>query len=151
MPIDYDKLAKILSLAGSGNDGEAVAAVRRAQALLSAEGLSFTDLGLQMREAAASGSAWHKAADHLGAYLRERAEHREEAAALNRRIADLETAGRAKDRTIAELRGELGRLAAAIERAMPASAAAVGAAPHGHTPARSTLRRRGSQFELALE
>ena len=152
MPIDYDKLAKILSLAGSGNDGEAVAAVRRAQALLSAEGLSFTDLGLQVREAApVSGSAWHKAADHLGAYLRERAEHREEAAALNRRIADLETAGRAKDRTIAELRNELGRLAAAVERAMPASAATVGPAPHGHSPPRPALRRRGPQFELALE
>ena len=151
MPIDYDKLAKILSLAGSGNDGEAVAAVRRAQALLLAEGMSFTDLGVQVREAAgASGSALQKAADHLGAYLRERTERREESMILNRRIADLETAGRAKDRTIAELRGELGRLAAAVERAMPA-AAAVNHCAAAHDRAAAPLRRRGSQFELALE
>ena len=153
MPIDYDKLAKILSLAGSGNDSEAVAAVRRAQALLSTEGMSFTDLGVQMREAAnASGGAWQKAADHLGAYLRERTERREESTALHRRIADLETAGRAKDRTIAELRGELGRLAAAVERAMPATAATNHcASAHGHGRPTAPLRRRGSQFELALE
>jgi hypothetical protein len=153
MALDHDKLAKVLALAGSGNDGEALAAVRRAGAMLAAEGLSFTDLAAQVREAAgASGSAWQKAADHLGAYLRERAERREEVDRLTARIAELERAGRAKDRTVAELRGELARLAEAVERAMPAAAGRTGPeprpAPHRAPP---RPRRRGPQFELALE
>jgi hypothetical protein len=148
--LDYEKLAKVLALAGSGSDGEAVAAVRRAQALLSAEGLSFTDLGRRLAEPPeAPASVWQRAAqtaaDHLGAYLRDRADRREEAAALTRRIGELERTLRARERTIAELRGELARLAEAVERAMPA-----GPPPEaGRAPA--PPRRRGPQFELALE
>lgn len=145
MPIDYDKLAKILSLAGSDSDGEALAALRRVRALLAAQGMSFTDLAERLRQGGGERkSAWHKAADHLGAYLRERAARQAEITALNDRIAALETAGRAKDHTIASLREELTSLAAAVERAMPAEAPA-----GGESPARP--RRRGPQFELALE
>ena len=170
MSIDYDKLAKVLSLAGSDNDGEAMAALRRAQALLSVAGLSFTDLGQWVRDGASSTDggtkgAFSKAADHLGAYLKERAERHQEAAVLSGRIAELERAGQAKDRTIAELRRELGRLAEAIERMMPTVAANTA---HAKAAADSLCRndggsgtygqagppkrqRRGGQFELALE
>lgn len=145
MAIDYDKLSKILSLAGSDSDGEAMAALRRAQAQLAAHGMSFTDLAERLRRGGGEpSSVWHKAAEQLGDYLRERAARQAEITALNDRIAALETAGRAKDRTIATLREELTSLAAAVERAMPAEAPA-----GGESPARP--RRRGPQFELALE
>jgi DNA repair ATPase RecN len=145
VPIDYDKLSKILSLAGSDSDGEALAALRRAQAQLAAHGMSFTDLAERLRRGGGEpSSVWHKAAEQLGAYLRERTARQAEMTALNERIAALESAGRAKDRTIASLRNELAALAAAVERAMPTDAQT-----GGESPARP--RRRGPQFELALE
>lgn len=41
--LDAAKLAKLLALAGSDHDGEALAALRKARRLLDAAGLSFTD------------------------------------------------------------------------------------------------------------
>jgi hypothetical protein len=48
MSLDLIRLGKLLSLAGSDNESEAIAAVRKLKAHLSAEGLSFTDLGQRL-------------------------------------------------------------------------------------------------------
>ncbi|MCI4678164.1 hypothetical protein K9U39_15125 [Rhodoblastus acidophilus] len=45
MSLDLIRLGKLLSLAGSDNESEAIAAVRKLKDHLSSEGLSFTDLG----------------------------------------------------------------------------------------------------------
>ncbi len=45
MSLDLARLGKLLSLAGSDNESEAIAAVRKLKEHLSSEGLSFTDLG----------------------------------------------------------------------------------------------------------
>lgn len=42
--LDHDKLAKVLALAGSDQDGEALAALRKAQGMLKAAGKTFADL-----------------------------------------------------------------------------------------------------------
>ncbi|WP_341987891.1 hypothetical protein [Azorhizobium sp. AG788] len=48
MSLDVARLGKLLSLAGSENEGEATAAIRKLKAALSSEGLSFTDLGQRL-------------------------------------------------------------------------------------------------------
>jgi len=48
MSLDLIRLGKLLSLAGSDNESEAIAAVRKLKEHLSAEGLSFTDLGQRL-------------------------------------------------------------------------------------------------------
>jgi hypothetical protein len=48
MSLDLIRLGKLLSLAGSENECEATAAIRKLKAQLSAEGLSFTDLGQRL-------------------------------------------------------------------------------------------------------
>jgi hypothetical protein len=45
MSLDLIRLGKLLSLAGSNNEREAIVAVRKLKEQLSSEGLSFTDLG----------------------------------------------------------------------------------------------------------
>lgn len=47
-PLDTARLAKLLALAGSDHDGEALAALRKAGDLLKAAGMSFTDLGQRL-------------------------------------------------------------------------------------------------------
>lgn len=47
-PLDTARLAKLLALAGSDQDGEALAALRKASALLKGAGMSFTDLGQRL-------------------------------------------------------------------------------------------------------
>jgi hypothetical protein len=56
MGLDLVRLGKLLSLAGSENEGEATAAVRKLKAHLSSEGLSFTDLGQRLIAQAGPGS-----------------------------------------------------------------------------------------------
>jgi hypothetical protein len=48
MALDLLRLGKLLSLAGSENEPEALAAIRKLKDHLSAEGLSFTDLGQKL-------------------------------------------------------------------------------------------------------
>jgi hypothetical protein len=48
MSLDLIRLGKLLSLAGSANECEAIAAVRKLKEHLSSEGLSFTDLGQRL-------------------------------------------------------------------------------------------------------
>jgi hypothetical protein len=48
MSLDLIRLGKLLSLAGSDNEREAIAAVRKLREHLSSEGLSFTDLGQRL-------------------------------------------------------------------------------------------------------
>jgi hypothetical protein len=48
MAVDLPRLGKLLSLAGSENEPEAMAAMRKLKAHLSSEGLSFTDLGQKL-------------------------------------------------------------------------------------------------------
>jgi hypothetical protein len=48
MSLDLIRLGKLLSLAGSDNESEAIAAVRKLKEHLSSEGLSFTDLGQRL-------------------------------------------------------------------------------------------------------
>jgi len=48
MSLDLVRLGKLLSLAGSDNESEATAAIRKLKAQLSSEGLSFTDLGQRL-------------------------------------------------------------------------------------------------------
>jgi hypothetical protein len=52
MSLDLIRLGKLLSLAGSENECEATAAIRKLKAHLSSEGLSFTDLGQRLIAAA---------------------------------------------------------------------------------------------------
>ena len=47
--VDFEKLSKVLALAGSDQDGEALAALRKAGGMLKAAGLSFTDLGQKLK------------------------------------------------------------------------------------------------------
>jgi hypothetical protein len=56
MSLDLIRLGKLLSLAGSENECEAIAAVRKLKDHLSSEGLSFTDLGQRLIGQAASHS-----------------------------------------------------------------------------------------------
>jgi hypothetical protein len=48
MSLDLIRLGKLLSLAGSDNESEAIAAVRKLKEHLASEGLSFTDLGQRL-------------------------------------------------------------------------------------------------------
>ncbi len=48
MSLDLIRLGKLLALAGSENEGEAAAAIRKLKAHLSSEGLSLTDLGQRL-------------------------------------------------------------------------------------------------------
>jgi hypothetical protein len=48
MSLDVVRLGKLLSLAGSDNESEATAALRKLKAQLSSAGLSFTDLGQRL-------------------------------------------------------------------------------------------------------
>ena len=48
MALDLLRLGKLLSLAGSAHEPEAIAALRKLKEHLSAEGLSFTDLGQKL-------------------------------------------------------------------------------------------------------
>lgn len=48
MSLDLIRLGKLLSLAGSDNESEATAAIRKLRAQLSSEGMSFTDLGQRL-------------------------------------------------------------------------------------------------------
>ena len=48
MSLDLIRLGKLLSLAGSENESEATAAIRKLKEQLAAEGLSFTDLGQRL-------------------------------------------------------------------------------------------------------
>jgi hypothetical protein len=56
MSLDLIRLGKLLSLAGSDNEGEATAAIRKLKEQLAAEGLSFTDLGQRLFAQAAKRS-----------------------------------------------------------------------------------------------
>ena len=51
--VDFEKLGKVLALAGSDQDGEALAALRKAGGMLKAAGLSFTDLAQRLKAPAA--------------------------------------------------------------------------------------------------
>ena len=51
MALDTDKLSKLLAMASSTEDGEALNALRLAKTLLAKEGLSFTDLAQSVRAA----------------------------------------------------------------------------------------------------
>ncbi|PGH58021.1 hypothetical protein CRT60_08670 [Azospirillum palustre] len=48
-----DRFAKVLALAGSDQDGEALAALRKAQGMLKAAGMTFTDVSQRMSQPAA--------------------------------------------------------------------------------------------------
>lgn len=67
MTLDFDKLGKLLALAGSDYDGEAVAAVRKANAMLRASGLSFTDVAERLRQPTPAGrfSTFDDLADNI--------------------------------------------------------------------------------------
>ena len=56
MSLDVTRLGKLLSLAGSENESEATAAIRKLKNQLSSEGLSFTDLGQRLIAQAGSRS-----------------------------------------------------------------------------------------------
>ncbi|MEI7606636.1 MAG: DUF2786 domain-containing protein [Rhodospirillaceae bacterium] len=47
--VDFEKLGKILALAGSNHDGEALAALKKAGAMLKAGGMSFTDIAQKLK------------------------------------------------------------------------------------------------------
>jgi len=47
--VDYERLGKVLALAGSDQDGEALAALRKAGGMLKAAGLSFTDIAQKLK------------------------------------------------------------------------------------------------------
>jgi hypothetical protein len=49
--LNTDRFAKVLALAGSNMDGEALAALRKARVMLAAAGLSFTDVALSIGKA----------------------------------------------------------------------------------------------------
>lgn len=48
--MNFDKLAKVLALAGSDNDSEALEALRKARRMLTAAGLDFVDVASAMQE-----------------------------------------------------------------------------------------------------
>jgi hypothetical protein len=56
--LDITRFSKVLALAGSNIDGEALAALRKAKAMLSAANLSFTDLA---QSVAGGGGGGHEA------------------------------------------------------------------------------------------
>ena len=47
--VDFERLSKVLALAGSDQDGEALAALRKAGGMLKAAGLSFTDIAGRLK------------------------------------------------------------------------------------------------------
>ena len=51
--VDFERLSKVLALAGSDQDGEALAALRKAGGMLKAAGLSFTDIAGRLKAPAA--------------------------------------------------------------------------------------------------
>jgi hypothetical protein len=62
--LDLDKLAKVLALAGSNHDGEALAALRKASGMLKAADMTFVDIGERLKGPAAVqfGQAQHSPA-----------------------------------------------------------------------------------------
>jgi hypothetical protein len=54
--LDISRFAKVLALAGSPADGEALAALRKARSMLTAAGMSFTDLANQLAHAQGGGA-----------------------------------------------------------------------------------------------
>ena len=52
--LDIPKLAKVLALASSGHDGEALAALRKANTILKSAGMSFTDVAERLKSSSAA-------------------------------------------------------------------------------------------------
>lgn len=53
MAVDFEKLGKVLALAGSDKEGEALAALRKADRMLKAAGMDFTGLAERLKTSAA--------------------------------------------------------------------------------------------------
>ncbi len=65
MDIDLERLGKLLAVAGSDQDGEALAALRKARKMMEASGQSFTDLASVMKRSAAATPMIHPTGSHV--------------------------------------------------------------------------------------
>ena len=77
-PLNHDKLGKLLALASSDNDNEALAAMRMAKKLLDGAGMDFKDVAERMSKAKASTSDFDTLQADVDNFM------------LRRRVADLE-------------------------------------------------------------
>lgn len=165
-----DRFCKVLALAGSGSDGEALAALRRARAMLADGGLSFTDIAARLNRSNDKQNAADKARADLASLIWEYSQKDKTVRGLQQRIAELQAALARKERELDGVRRELAELSEARRRDRQQAAADAfrpldpappqpGAAEADHRPAsrRPARGRRGArqkpipgQLELAL-
>jgi DNA-binding transcriptional MerR regulator len=168
--LDMDRFCKVLALAGSGSDGEALAALRRARAMLADGGLSFTDIAARLNRSNDKQNAADKARADLASLIWEYSQKDKTVRGLQQRIAELQAALARKERELDGVRRELAELSEARRRDRQQAAADAfrpldpappqpGAAEADHRPAsrRPARGRRGArqkpipgQLELAL-
>jgi chromosome segregation ATPase len=110
-PNHLQRLSKVLALADSSQDGEAVAAVRMAKQLLTQNGLSFADLAQSaanspniVRSAFSTGAFAHKITDT-------------QIAELQLKIRQMQSAGKLQSNELAHARVNMARLEASLVQA----------------------------------
>ena len=148
--LDAEKLAKVLALADSAQEGEALAAVRKAGCMLAKAGLSFADL-LAMPTASASATAdadWVRAVALL---VIDRL--RDEVAAHKRAEKDLQRRLNRAERELRRARRDAATWKDAVERAggPAASPRATGATPDDAAHRRSHAAIRAAIDEYLAD
>ncbi len=111
--LDVDRFCKVLALAGSASDGEALSALRRARAMLADSGLSFTDIAARLGQSNDKQNAADRARADLASLIWEYSHKDKTVRGLQQRIGELQAALAQKDRVIDRLRRELAELIAA--------------------------------------
>lgn len=110
-PNHLQRLSKVLALADSSQDGEAVAAVRMAKQLLTQNGLSFADLA----NSAANSSGIVRSAFSTGAFAHKITDT--QIAELQLKIRQMQSAGKLQSNELAHARVNVARLEASLAQA----------------------------------